>query len=225
MPVAGQPPSAGSLLEYYSRRAREYERIYEKPERQEDLRALREILSELVRGRDVLEIACGTGYWTEAVAPSARSILATDASPAVLEIAHHKSYPPGRVAFQAADAYRLDQVSGTFTAAFAGFWWSHVPRGHRGEFLDGLHRRVGPGARVVLFDNRYVAGSSTPIAERDAEGDTYQLRRLADGSEHRVLKNFPEPEALLRIPGESATRVTLTLLEYFWCLAYDLRLR
>jgi len=41
------------------------------------------------------------------------------------------------------------------------------------------------------MDNRYVDGSSTPISERDADGNTYQRRRLADGSDNRVLKNFP----------------------------------
>ena len=72
------------------------------------------------------------------------------------------------------------------------------------------------------MDNRYVEGSSTPIAEHDADGDTYQLRRLDDESEQRVLKNFLEPAKLLELPGVAASRVTLTLLRYFWCLAYDL---
>jgi demethylmenaquinone methyltransferase/2-methoxy-6-polyprenyl-1,4-benzoquinol methylase len=219
--VADQP-IPGGLVDYYSRRANEYERIYRKPERQEDLRVLREVLAELLRGRDVLELACGTGYWTEAIAPAAASVLATDASAEVLEIARGKNFPTGKVAFQTADAYRLDQVPGTFDAALTGFWWSHVPSRRQREFLDVLEGRLSPAGRVVLMDNRYVEGSSTPIAERDAEGDTYQLRRLDDGSEHRVLKNFPEPAELLELPGRAAARVTLTLLRYFWCLAYDL---
>ena len=50
------------LVDYYSRRAREYERIYHKPERQDDLGALRRLVAERLVDRDVLEIACGTGY-------------------------------------------------------------------------------------------------------------------------------------------------------------------
>src|SRR5437660_514116 len=46
------------------------------------------------------------------------------------------------------------------------------------------------------MDNLYVDGSSTPDAERDAEGKTYQLRRLSDGTENRVLKNFPTEQDL-----------------------------
>jgi hypothetical protein len=61
---------------------------------------------------------------------------------------------------------------------------------------------------VVFLDNRFVPGSSTPIAESDAEGNTYQVRTLADGSTHRVLKNFPDRDALMAIvaPAIPGTR-------------------
>ena len=51
------------------------------------------------------------------------------------------------------------------------FWWSHVPRQRIGEFLASLHGRLEPGARVVLMDNRFVEGSSTPVSEIDAYGN------------------------------------------------------
>ena len=79
--------SDSGVVEYYSRRAREYESIYDKPERQADLSTLRALIPSLLAGRDILEVACGTGYWTQVIAPVARSVLATDLSPAVLEIA------------------------------------------------------------------------------------------------------------------------------------------
>jgi demethylmenaquinone methyltransferase/2-methoxy-6-polyprenyl-1,4-benzoquinol methylase len=82
-----------------------------------------------------------------------------------------------------------------------------------------LHRRLEPGARVVLMDNLYVSASSTPIAERDAEGNSYQLRRLADGSETRVLKNFPtEAELRSHLPLQS-----YRALEYYWVAEYALK--
>jgi hypothetical protein len=62
-------------------------------------------------------------------------------------------------------------------------------------WLDTLHARLQPGARVVLLDNSFVQTSSTPISRRDEAGNTYQLRTLDDGSVHEVLKNFPTPEA------------------------------
>ena len=105
-------------------------------------------------------------------------------------------------------------------ASTAAFWFSHVPRTRTQEFLDGVHRVLAPGAKVVLLDNRFVGGSSTPVAEQDDEGNTYQLRRLGDGSTHRVLKNFPsEPELRAAVAG-SAGEVRFHEWPYFWALDY-----
>lgn len=209
-----------SLQAYYARRAAEYERIYEKPERQRDLARLRADLPRLFEGTAVLEIACGTGYWTPLIAAAAESVLAVDASEEVLDIARSKGYPRQNVRFERADAYALPAWPQKFTACFAGFWWSHVPLRGLGEFLAGLHARLGPGAKVVFVDNRYVERSSTPLARTDDEGNTYQRRRLADGSEHEVLKNFPsagQVRARLGAPGRDAGWHEL---EHYWYIAY-----
>jgi SAM-dependent methyltransferase len=208
------------LLAYYSRRAQEYERIYQKPERQADLVRLRSWLRDRLAGHRILEVACGTGYWTAELAPVAAAITATDSSLATLEVARRKAYPAGRVRLLPANAYALAQVPGDFTAALAGFWWSHVPQERQLAFLDSLHRRLGSGARVVLVDNRYVAGSSTPISRRDAEANTYQRRRLADGTEYEVLKNFPTPDELEARLLPFAQEVTVQQFQYYWGACY-----
>jgi SAM-dependent methyltransferase len=209
------------LIDYYDRRAPEYERIYQRPERRGDLRELASVLAALVAGRDVLEVACGTGYWTRLLAPRARSWLATDAAGETLAIARGKVYPPGRVAFAVADAYALAALPGSFDAALAGFWWSHVPRPRLAGFLAQLGRRLEPGSRVVFFDNRYVPGNSLPVSRRDADGNTYQLRRLDDGSEREVLKNFPAAAELLSAAARAgAGAPSVVELRYFWCLTY-----
>lgn len=213
--VAGE-----ELLAYYARRAREYERIYEKPERQADLIRLRGWLWEMLAGHRILEVACGTGYWTAELAPAATAIIATDASPEVLALARQKPYPPNRVRLEIADAYALADVPGDFTAGLAAFWWSHVPRERQAAFLTGFHARLGPGATVVLIDNRYVPGSSTPIARRDETGNTYQQRLLADGTTHEVLKNFPTPAELERVFAPSARELSFMEFQYYWGLCY-----
>jgi 2-polyprenyl-3-methyl-5-hydroxy-6-metoxy-1,4-benzoquinol methylase len=203
------------LVAYYRRRAAEYEAIYAKPERQADLAFLKHEIPNRFRGRRVLEIACGTGYWTELVAPVAARVVATDLAEEPMEIARAKRYK-GEVEFRMADAYALPSALGTFDAALAVFWWSHVPRQEIGAFLASLHARLEPGARVVLMDNRYVEGSSTPITEIDAHGNTYQLRLLGDGSGVRVLKNFPsEDELRAHLPG-----LCYEPLEYYWLAEY-----
>ena len=217
-----EPPD---LLPYYSRRAPEYEAIYAKPERQPDLARLAALVREAVEGKHVLEVACGTGYWTERYADVTRTVLATDASPEVLAVAERKTYPPACVRFALADAYtpmatEAIAQAAPFDAAVAAFWWSHVPRARLGGFLNGLHAALAPGASVWLCDNRYVEGSSTPIAYTDDAGDTFQRRRLTDGSTHDVLKNFPTPEVLRASVAGRAEAVEITELDYFWVLRY-----
>jgi len=73
------------------------------------------------------------------------------------------------------------------------------------------------------MDNLYIDGSSTPIAERDAEGNTYQLRCLADGSENRVLKNFPSQAELRAQLEPHAAAFSYRALEHYWLAEYELK--
>ena len=69
------------LAEYYRERAAEYDAVYAKPERQEDLARLHGLLPPLVAGQRVLEIAAGTGYWTRVLSGSATAITAMSTPP------------------------------------------------------------------------------------------------------------------------------------------------
>src|SRR3954463_9739481 len=84
-------PVNTDLFSYYSNRAKEYEKIYSRPERQNDLRQATQILQEILRDKDVFEIACGTGYWTKYLAETAKNIVATDINSTVLDVARSKS--------------------------------------------------------------------------------------------------------------------------------------
>jgi ubiquinone/menaquinone biosynthesis C-methylase UbiE len=201
------------LQAYYAARANEYDEVYAKPERQIDLRAMERWLPPLLAGRTVLEIACGTGYWTQFLAPVARRIVAIDSAPQTLKIARGR-VPDEHVTFRTGDAYQLTGDLGTFNGAFAGFWLSHVPRSRQRDFLLQLEGRLEPGSRIVLLDNLYSDDSSTPISERDRDGNTYQSRRLKDGSVHRVLKNFlTEQELRSLVSGHDAN---FTSWRYYW---------
>ncbi len=211
------------MLDYYRRRANEYEAIFAKPERQGDLAKLRALIPAELAGRRVLEVACGTGYWTTLVAQVVPALVATDMAAETLQIAASKPLPPGRVKFEIADAYALPASLGEFEAAFAGFWWSHVPRARIGEFVGSLRARLASGARVMLLDNRYVEGSSTPLAGFDAEGNTFQMRKLADGSSVRVMKNFPSEEELRESLAPHASGIAYRALDYYWLAEFTLR--
>ncbi len=249
-----QPSSAGqgvveSMADYYARRAAVYERVYFKPERQADLRAMENWLTPQFSGRRVLEIACGTGWWTPHGARDCASWLATDLNPETMALAQHKPLPAGKVRFAMVDAYTLQDLgaasfdaaasggaasfdatasggAASFDAAFAGCWWSHVPLARLPGWLTLLHSRLEPGARVVFLDNRFVPASSTPISRTDADDNTYQQRNLDDGSTHEVLKNFPTRDEALSMLGDCswprARDPQWTLYEHYWVLSYTL---
>jgi SAM-dependent methyltransferase len=212
------------MVEYYARRAREYEQIYHKPERQADLLLLKAHLRQLLAGQHVLEVACGTGYWTAVLAETAASIVATDINTEVLDVARAKALGPAPVTLAQAEAGALDALPGEFTAGFAGFWWSHLSKqGDLQRFLAAFHARLGPGALVVFVDNRYVEGSSAPISRIDEHGNTYQLRTLSDGTLYEVLKNFPDEAELGHVLATSAHTMQYEWLTYYWLVAYRLR--
>ena len=220
--LSSNAPEA-NLAEYYARRAAEYERIYQKPERQADLRRLRRFVEHTFEGCRVLEIACGTGYWTEVLARTVSSVTGVDVNEEMLEIARSKGINPQKAEFVRGDANALPRLRGPFEAALAAFWWSHVPKSRLAEFLRQFHGVLHPGALVAFIDNAYVEGSSTPIVRADTEGNTYQERRLEDGSTFEVLKNFPSAEELQEIARPFAERLIFQRLDYYWVLKYALR--
>ena len=216
-----------SMQAYYAQRAAYYERVYHKPERQSELRALEAWIGPRFAGRDVLEVATGTGWWLPHAAREARAWLATDLNGETLAVARAKALP-ACVRFAAMDAYAFDGLAPghRFDAAFAGCWWSHVPLARLPGWLERLHAQLAPGARVVFLDNSYVQTSSTPITRRDADGNTYQQRTLDDGSTHEVLKNFPTREQAQALLGPRAKGVrwndTGHPLVHYWVLEYEL---
>ena len=209
-----------SMISYYADRAQEYERIYAKPERQEDLRRLRAFVGRTFVGANVLELACGTGYWTEILSQVADSATATDINEEVLTIARNKPLGAAKTAFLNVDAYELSNFPQKFSAGLAVFWWSHIPKAKLGDFLRGFHRALRPGALVVFIDNRYVEGSSTPISRTDEQGNTYQIRKLDNGSAHEVLKNFPSENELRASVDGLASELQVEFLPYYWVLSY-----
>jgi SAM-dependent methyltransferase len=206
------------MAAYYAKRAGTYEQVYEKPERQADLAVLKQRVHETMRDHRVLELACGTGYWTAQFAESVQSVLATDINPKVIEIARAKGLRSDKVEFALADAFDL-QLVGTYTACFAGFWWSHVLRQEQEGFLLRLREILGKDCLLVLLDNAYVEGSSTPIARTDLDGNTYQIRTLPNGERYDVVKNFPTDSALRKRMQAVVKDIRIFRLEHYWMLS------
>ena len=209
------------MKDYYAARAQEYDKIYLKPERQQDLREIEAWLPAKFTQRATLEIAAGTGYWTQFLIKTVQSLVALDAASETFQVARSRlGDAADQVRWVIGDAYDLPQPATPYEAAFAGFWFSHVPLARQREFLNGLNKVLKPGAKVVLLDNLYVEGSSTAISELDAEGNTYQIRVLADGSEHCVLKNFTTDTHLCELIEGIGSNPVFTRWQYFWAFEY-----
>jgi demethylmenaquinone methyltransferase/2-methoxy-6-polyprenyl-1,4-benzoquinol methylase len=147
-------------------------------------------------------------------------VWATDINESVLEIARSKTYPGDHVTFETADLYQIHPLQ-TVNALFGGFIWSHIPLQEMEQFLTQVNRLAGRRNRVVLMDNRYVEGSSSPITNQDEMGNTFQTRHLRNGEVFDVRKNFPEPSDFERLLKDKASDLQITWLPYFWICTYQ----
>lgn len=207
------------LTSYYNDRANEYENVYHKPERQDDLALAERILIDKFSGGRIKEIACGTGFWTERISRTAKSIHAVDINKSVLDIARSKNYQDCNVTFAVEDIF-VDTDPQCYDGVFGGFIWSHIKIQSIKGFLTTINRSAVPGGLIVFMDNKFVEGSNTPIAKTDEFGNTYQLRSLKNGTEHLVIKNFPTDNFLCKQLNGLATDFEIINLKYFWLLCY-----
>jgi SAM-dependent methyltransferase len=209
------------LAQFYAVEAQEYDRVYANPEVEDDLDELHDKIDEVLSGHKVLEIACGTGYWTQTLDEVAESVLATDINVEMLDLAKTRGFE--RVEFSLADAFDLPADIGTFTACFAGFWWSHVKREDQERFLGQLRAKLGKDTVLVLVDDTYVDGHSDVIARTDAEGNTYQFLTAIDGQRYEIIKNFPSDSTLRKRLAAQVREIRILRLEHYWLLSCRLK--
>lgn len=208
-----------NLVSYYSDRAKEYEKVYLNSAEQEDLQASEKIFQDLFAKKTVLEIACGTGYWTERIAETATSIFATDINESVIEIA--KERKKENITFAVADMFDFTPEE-KFEAVFGGFIWSHILLQDLDKFIEKVKSFVKPNGTIVFIDGNAVAGTNHDlknIMETDEFGNTFQARKLENGSSHLVLKNFPTEEYLIEKFSSVATEINFINLKYYWIVS------
>ncbi|MBK8489483.1 MAG: class I SAM-dependent methyltransferase [Saprospirales bacterium] len=205
------------IIQYYKDRAEEYEKVYLKEERQEGIAQITRYLQEWFLGKSLIEVACGTGFWTERIAQTATHIYGFDINPAVLDIARSKTYA-SPVAFEVLSYEDLPKAPFGYDALYGGFIWSHIPREKLPAFVDSCLRKVPESGMLVFTDNTWVAGNSTPIYHTDQHGNTYQRRTLENGEDYLVLKNYFSREELEAFWKNRIQKIEYIELDYFWLL-------
>lgn len=188
----------------YGNRALDYEwvRNRDNPVRKRELTELEEAMRVALSKRDVLEIACGTGYWTERAVSAVNRITATDINPMALEIAIAKKLSADKVRFEQSDAYELSCIPGDYNAGMAICWLSHVPPAQIRGFLDAFHNRLGFGAMVFFADYVYPQGIGGELIQQSS--NPYYL-------EDQLLDFF----------GLYAKELHLHIGESFWYVYYE----
>jgi SAM-dependent methyltransferase len=196
-------------LDYYRERAAEYDQWWlrqgrydrgpeQKAEWFAEAAELRAALARFQPGGRILELACGTGIWTEQLLPFADELTAIDGSREMLAI-NAGRLRSSRVRYIEADLFRWRPAAeDRFDAIFFGFWLSHVPPEEFAQFWNLVDSSLAHGGRIFFVDSRYQETSTAVnhiLPERSA---TVLQRRLNDGREYRVYKIFYDRDELTR---------------------------
>jgi demethylmenaquinone methyltransferase/2-methoxy-6-polyprenyl-1,4-benzoquinol methylase len=183
-------------LDYYRARAGEYDaslgalgtdqQLAEQPY-QREWTALVRAVRALRRCGSVLELAAGTGIWTQELLPLSSELTVVDGAPEMLAVNRARIKDP-RVHYQAVDLFSW-QPEREYDLVFFAFWLSHVPPELLDTFLDRVRQAVRPEGHVFIIDEP--AGGQQ--LSGPSEGDLSQVRTLEDGRQFRVVKVYYDP--------------------------------
>jgi SAM-dependent methyltransferase len=141
----------------------------------------------------VLELACGTGQWTERLARYADRLTAVDAAEEVLEL--NRRRVGDRVRYVHADMFSWTPRE-TYDVVFFSFWLSHVPPERFGQFWSLVRSALAPGGRVFLIDNLASPEAAALDPEHPGPDAGSVVRHLSDGRAYRIWKVLHRPKQL-----------------------------
>ncbi len=218
-------PSLQDQIAYYRARAGEYDEWFYRLGRYDygqainqqwfdEAETVMQALHTLGPVDTALELASGTGIWTEQLLKVAQHITALDASPEVLEI-NRKKLDSDRVTYQQADLFQW-QPEGTYDLILFGFWLSHVPPEKLDAFFTKVASALNPGGKLFIIDSLR-AQSSTAHDHTPYQQESIQhTRKLNDGREFTIYKVFYEPQTLRQqLSAYSITADVRTTENYF----------
>src|SRR5205814_700013 len=144
------------------------------------------VLDSLQLSGDMLELAPGTGIWTERLARVATSLAAVDASSEVMAINRAK-VGSERVSYVQADLFTW-QPQRSYDAVCFCFWLSHVPLDRLDAFLHTVAQATRPGGTIFFADSLRKEISTAADHQLPGEDQQIMTRKLNDGREFRIVK-------------------------------------
>ncbi len=196
-------------IAYYQARAGEYDEWWLRRGRYalpadlerswfEDVAEAEAALHEFAPTGRVLELACGTGLWTQHLVGYADQVTAVDASPEVIEL-NRERLGGAPVDYVVADAFEWQPPAASYDVVVFTYWLSHVPDDRLDAFWSSVRTALRPDGRVFLVDSTpYPPDSVHPTGGRP------QRRELNDGRTFNISKRYwaaPEHETDLRRRG------------------------
>ena len=212
-----------SIVDYYRARAPEYEQIYYRdvPQRRKEIDDRCEYVSRIAQGRTVLDLACGTGYWTKVAAETAKEVVASDIAPEMIRQAKTKNYNCP-VEFVVSDLYHLPFRPKSFDFIMLGFWFSHEPKQNYSVLFDSITVPLKVGGRIWMIDNNPPAeGTQVDSTEVDEHGNNLKVRRLENGNEYVILKNYFSKEELEKVLTERFRIIDFVYQKYYWSVLLE----
>jgi len=219
------PAESDSLIEqqkaYYRARAGEYDEWFLRQGRYDrgpghaaqwwaEVEEVRAALERFHPAGRVLELACGTGWWTEQLPRWADRITAVDASAEVLGL-NRVRVGDAKVERVQADLFAWTPEEAAYDVVFFSFWLSHVPPERFDAFWAMVGRALKPGGRAFFVDSLRTE-QSTAKDHVLPEDDVVLERKLNDGRTFHIYKVFYDPagltERLARIGWRAEVRGT-----------------
>jgi ubiquinone/menaquinone biosynthesis C-methylase UbiE len=164
------------IAEEFTRQAKTFERWAEETD---DASRLRAALGAAGQGR-LLDIACGPGVVTAAIAPGAACVIGLDATEAMLERARARCAKAGlaNVAFGRGDAENLPFANASFDGVVTRAAVHHFADPQR--TFDEMFRVLRGGGRAVILD---------VVSSEDADESSLHnaIEQLRDPSHVRML--------------------------------------
>ena len=192
-------------ITYYSARSEEYDEWFYRTgryDRGEEINqrwfneaiVVRTALYQIGAVENILELACGTGIWTQELLNIGKQITALDASQQVIEI-NRRKLGATNIEYRQVDLFSW-QPDAEYDLVFFSFWLSHVPPTLVDSFLAKVYKSVRVGGQVFIIDSRFEPTSTAKNHILENDGDIYITRKLNNEQEFKIVKIFYQPEEL-----------------------------